>query len=103
MHNYSKSLSTLGKLQLAVFLCRMIQEEISEVKMEYFISDLDVSLILNQNNLVRKYANLTESRFLLCGTFGNSQIYFLSQSRAVKDNRKQMVTSTLLIIPSSFV
>ena len=57
-----------------VFLCWMIQEEISEVKMEYFISDLDISLILNQNNFVRKYADLTESRFLLCGTFGNSQI-----------------------------
>lgn len=52
IHNQSKNLSTFGKLQLVVFLCRVIQEEISEVKM--IISDLDISLILNQNNLVRK-------------------------------------------------
>ena len=78
----------------------MIQEEISEVKMEYFISDLDISLILNQNNFVRKYA---ESWFLLCGTFGNSQITSCFSHAPLKINQKQMVTSTLLIIPSSFV
>ena len=81
----------------------MIQEEISEVKMEYFISDLDISLILNQNNFVRKYADLRESWFLLCGTFGNSQITSCFSHAPLRINQKQMVTSTLLIIPSSFV
>ena len=64
-YNYSKNLSSFEKLQLAVFLCQMVQEEISEVKMEYFISDSDISLILDQNNLVKKYADLIESWFLL--------------------------------------
>ena len=65
----------------------MVQEEISEVKMEYFISDSDISLILDQNNLVKKYADLIES----C-TFGNSQITSCFSHAPLMTNRKQMVT-----------
>ena len=91
-YNYSKNLSSFEKLQLAVFLCPMVQEEISEVKMEYFISDSDISLILDQYNLVKKYADLIESWFLLCGTFGRSQITSCLSHAPLMTNRKQMVT-----------
>ena len=70
MHNYSKNLSTFRKLQLLRIL---------------FFN-------FNQNNFVRKFADPGESIFLLCGTFGNSQIASCFSHAPLRSNRKQMVT-----------
>ena len=73
----------------------MIQEEISDVNMEFFISGLDIALILNQNNYpVKKCADLRESISFVWYIWQQPN-YFLFQSRAVKDKSNSVESKWL--------